>query len=110
MPWVDAIAGLVQAWYLGNEAGGAIADVIYGTVNPGGRLPLTLPIREEDIPAHLNDKSEHGKIQYVSKGSHFGRVNVVSVAIGKTSSLVISTTKRGMSSPCSLSGKMAYLL
>ncbi|KAF9459562.1 glycoside hydrolase family 3 protein [Collybia nuda] len=64
MPWLDDIKGLVQAWYLGNEAGNAIADVLYGQVNPSGRLPLTFPVREEDIPAHLNDKSEHGKIHY----------------------------------------------
>ncbi|KAG6811171.1 hypothetical protein H0H92_008655 [Tricholoma furcatifolium] len=64
MPWVDSVAGLLQAWYLGNESGNAIADVLYGNVNPGGRLPLTLPVRAEDIPAYLNDKSEHGKIHY----------------------------------------------
>lgn len=63
MPWVDSVSGILQAWYLGNEAGNAIADIVYGHVNPGGRLPLTLPVREEDIPAYLNDKSEYGKIQ-----------------------------------------------
>ncbi|KAH0584197.1 putative beta-glucosidase K [Termitomyces sp. J132] len=64
MPWVDSVAGLLQAWYLGNESGNAIADVLYGKVNPGGRLPLTLPLRAEDIPAYLNDRSENGKIHY----------------------------------------------
>ncbi|KAG6865876.1 hypothetical protein C0991_010957 [Blastosporella zonata] len=64
MPWVDSVAGVLQAWYLGNESGNAIADVLYGKVNPGGRLPLTLPVHAEDIPAHLNDRSEHGKIHY----------------------------------------------
>ncbi|KAF8061039.1 glycoside hydrolase family 3 protein [Lyophyllum atratum] len=64
MPWVDSVAGIVQAWYLGNEAGNAIADVLYGVVNPAGRLPLTLPVHAEDIPAHLNDRSENGKIHY----------------------------------------------
>ncbi|KAF5386631.1 hypothetical protein D9615_001768 [Tricholomella constricta] len=64
MPWVDSVAGILQAWYSGNEAGNAIADVLYGKVNPGGRLPLTLPAHAEDIPAHLNDKSENGKIHY----------------------------------------------
>ncbi|KAG6868996.1 hypothetical protein C0993_005654 [Termitomyces sp. T159_Od127] len=64
MPWINSVAGLLQAWYLGNESGNAIADVLYGKINPGGRLPLTLPVRAEDIPAYLNDKSENGKIHY----------------------------------------------
>lgn len=63
MPWVESVNGLLQSWYLGNETGNAIADVLYGRVNPAGRLPLTLPVREEDIPAYLNDKSEYGQIQ-----------------------------------------------
>ncbi|TFK72570.1 glycoside hydrolase family 3 protein [Pluteus cervinus] len=64
MPWVESVNGLLQSWYLGNETGNAIADVLYGRVNPGGRLPLTLPVREEDVPAYLNDKSEYGQIHY----------------------------------------------
>ncbi|KZT58969.1 glycoside hydrolase family 3 protein [Calocera cornea HHB12733] len=64
MPWVDKVAGVVQAWYLGNEVGNAIADVLFGKINPSGRLPLTLPKRMEDIPAHNNFRSENGKVHY----------------------------------------------
>ncbi|KII88806.1 glycoside hydrolase family 3 protein [Plicaturopsis crispa FD-325 SS-3] len=64
MPWIDEVDGLVQAWYSGNEAGNALADVLYGKVNPSGRLPLTLPVRIEDIPAYPNLRSENGKIHY----------------------------------------------
>ena len=64
MPWVSHVNGLIQAWYSGNEVGNALADVIFGKVNPSGRLPLTLPVREEDIPAYLNTRSENGEIQY----------------------------------------------
>ncbi|KAF8163026.1 beta-glucosidase [Crassisporium funariophilum] len=64
MPWIEGIGGLLQAWYSGNEAGNSIADILFGHVNPSGRLPLTLPIRAEHVPAHLNDRSEHGKIHY----------------------------------------------
>ncbi|ESK88409.1 glycoside hydrolase family 3 protein [Moniliophthora roreri MCA 2997] len=64
MPWVDSVAGIIQAWYLGNETGNAIADILYGIVNPSGRLPLTLPKRLEDIAAYPNLRSEHGKIHY----------------------------------------------
>ncbi|PPQ65097.1 hypothetical protein CVT24_003058 [Panaeolus cyanescens] len=64
MPWANQVGAIVQAWYLGNETGSAIADVIFGKVNPSGRLPLTFPVREQDIPAYLNDKCENGKIYY----------------------------------------------
>ena len=64
MPWVDAVSGIVQAWYSGNEVGNALSDVVYGEVYPSGRLPLTLPVREQDIPAYLNTRSENGKIHY----------------------------------------------
>lgn len=64
MPWADQVAGLVQAWYQGNEAGNALADVLFGKVNPSGRLPLTFPARIEDVPAFPNLYSENGQIHY----------------------------------------------
>ena len=64
MPWVDEVAGIVFAWYGGNETGNAIADIIYGTANPSGRLPLTFPVKEQDIAAALNYKSARTKIHY----------------------------------------------
>ncbi|KAI0811117.1 putative beta-glucosidase from glycoside hydrolase family GH3 [Irpex lacteus] len=64
MPWVNDVNGIIQAWYSGNEVGNALADIIYGNVNPSGRLALTLPEREQDIPAYLNTRSENGKIYY----------------------------------------------
>ncbi|KIJ69540.1 glycoside hydrolase family 3 protein [Hydnomerulius pinastri MD-312] len=64
MPWIDEVNGLVQAWYSGNEVGNALADILYGTVNPSGRLSLTLPVRIEDIPAYPNFHSENGEIHY----------------------------------------------
>ncbi|EIW79091.1 glycoside hydrolase family 3 protein [Coniophora puteana RWD-64-598 SS2] len=64
LPWLESVKGLVQCWYSGNEAGNAIADVLYGTVNPSGRMPLTFPVRIEDSPAYPNLASENGKIHY----------------------------------------------
>ncbi|OCF36321.1 beta-glucosidase [Kwoniella heveanensis BCC8398] len=64
MPWIDEVKGVVYAWYLGNECGNAIADVVYGHRNPSGRLPITLPKRELDIAANLNYKSARTKIHY----------------------------------------------
>ena len=64
MPWLDKVATLVQAWYGGNETGNAIADVLFGDVNPSGKLPLSFPIRVQDNPAFLNYRSEGGRTLY----------------------------------------------
>lgn len=64
MPWVNKVSGIVQAWYGGNETGNAIADVLYGDVNPSGKLPLSFPVHVEDNPAFLNFGSERGRVLY----------------------------------------------
>lgn len=65
MPYVDSAAAILQAWYSGNEVGNAIADVVFGKVNPSGKLPISLPRKIEDIgPAAFNIRSENGKIRY----------------------------------------------
>src|SRR5262245_20689973 len=48
MPWLDEVRAVVQAWFGGQEAGHAIADVLLGRAEPGGRLPQTFPARLED--------------------------------------------------------------
>ncbi len=53
MPWVEEVPAIVQAWYIGSEAGHAIADVLSGDVNPSGKLPFTFPVKLEDVPAHI---------------------------------------------------------
>jgi beta-glucosidase len=50
MPWIDKISGLIEAWYPGQEDGNAIAAVLYGDVNPSGKLPLTFPRSADEIP------------------------------------------------------------
>lgn len=52
MPWIDRVPSVVEAWYCGSEAGNALADVIFGKVNPSGKLPFTFPVRLEDNGAH----------------------------------------------------------
>lgn len=64
MSWSGEVGTIVQAWYLGNEGGAAIADVLFGRVNPAGKLPLTFPQRIEHTPAHLALRSENGRIHY----------------------------------------------
>lgn len=48
MPWLAEVKGVMQAWYLGSEAGNAIADIISGDVNPSGKLPFSFPVKLED--------------------------------------------------------------
>lgn len=64
MPWRDEVAAIVQLWYLGQEAGNALADVLTGALDPGGRLPTTFPHRLEDIPAMLNYPGENNEVLY----------------------------------------------
>ena len=64
MNWLDKVAGVVQAWYPGQECGNAIADVLFGDVNPSGKLSQTFSKRLEDNPAYINYPGESGKVTY----------------------------------------------
>lgn len=65
MPWLDQVAAVVEAWYPGQEAGHAIADVLFGDAEPGGRLPQTFPARREDVPVFTDDS-----ITYPGRDGH----------------------------------------
>jgi len=52
MPWLNGTAAVVEAWYPGSRGEVAIANVLFGEVNPSGKLPLTFPVSEGDLP-HL---------------------------------------------------------
>ena len=56
MPWVDDVAAIVQAWYLGSETGNALADVLSGKVNPSGKLPFTFPVALSDCPVTTEEQ------------------------------------------------------
>ncbi|AJW97616.1 hypothetical protein BM43_4113 [Burkholderia gladioli] len=50
MPWIDKVHGVLAAWYPGSQGGSAIANVLFGDVNPSGKLPLTFPVADTDLP------------------------------------------------------------
>ncbi|WP_037558434.1 beta-glucosidase family protein [Spirillospora albida] len=53
-PWAGRVKGIVEAWYPGQQGGDALARVLYGDADPGGRLPVTFPAAEGDAPAAGN--------------------------------------------------------
>ena len=65
MPWIDRVPAVLEAWFSGSEAGNALADVVFGAVNPSGKLPFTFPVRLEDNSAHaLGEYPGTDKVTY----------------------------------------------
>jgi len=62
--WIDLVPAVIEAGYLGQECGNAIAGVLFGQVNPSGRLSETFPKRLEDNPAFINYPGESGQVLY----------------------------------------------
>jgi len=63
MPWLDEVAAVLLTWFPGQEAGAALADVLLGVVEPGGRMPTTWPRRAEDSPV-LAVQPVDGELRY----------------------------------------------
>jgi beta-glucosidase len=63
LPWADEVAAVLLTWFPGQEAGAALADVLLGVAEPGGRLPTTWPRREEDCPV-LEVRPSGGALAY----------------------------------------------
>lgn len=56
MPWARKVPAILEAWYPGEEDGNAVADVLFGDVNPSGKLPLTFPASLRDVPANTPEQ------------------------------------------------------
>ena len=54
--WIDRTAAVLDAWYPGEQGGHAVADVLFGDANPAGRLPITFPMAEGQLPLSYNHK------------------------------------------------------
>lgn len=72
MPWVNEVPAIVQAWYLGTEAGNAIASVLVGDINPSGKLPFTFPVSLKDNGAHTLGDYPGGENQTYHEGLFVG--------------------------------------
>jgi beta-glucosidase len=70
MPWRDGVAAVLVAWFPGQEFGTALADVLFGLAEPGGRLPCTWPDQEADVPV-LSTRPVEGVLEY-TEGLHVG--------------------------------------
>ncbi len=70
-PWIERVPALVQAWYPGQEGGTALAEILFGDVNPSGRLPVTFERRWEDNPVHDSYYPETGTKRVVYKEGVF---------------------------------------
>jgi beta-glucosidase len=64
MPWIDEVKGVLEAYLGGQAMGGAVSDILFGDVNPSGKLAETFPKRLQDTPCYLNFPGEKEKVEY----------------------------------------------
>jgi beta-glucosidase len=64
MPWIDKVKGILEMYLAGQAAGSAAVDLLYGNVNPSGKLAETFPLRLEDNPSYLNFPGNRNEVCY----------------------------------------------
>ena len=69
--WIHKVPVVLEAWMMGQAGAGAIADVLWGEINPSGKLAETFPVKFTDVPAHLNFPGELGQVRY-GEGLYIG--------------------------------------
>ncbi|MGI5156571.1 glycoside hydrolase family 3 C-terminal domain-containing protein [Microbispora sp. CA-102843] len=62
--WHDDVDAVLEGWLLGQAGGSAVADLLFGVVNPSGRLAESIPVRLKDTPSYLNFPGEAGHVRY----------------------------------------------
>jgi beta-glucosidase len=72
-PWLSSVSGVLESWYAGQNEGTAIAALLFGDVNPSGKLPVTFPRSLVDVPASTGAQwpGQNGQVQY-SEGLNMG--------------------------------------
>ena len=69
--WIDHVPGILEAWLPGQEGGAALADILFGKVNPSGRLPDTLAVKRDDYPDGPNFPGKDAQVNY-DEGTYVG--------------------------------------
>ena len=64
--WIDQVPAILDVWYPGDEGGSAIAEVLFGDYNPAGRLPITFPVFEGQLPLYYNHKPTGRNDDYIN--------------------------------------------
>ena len=67
MPWINDSNAILQSWFGGQEYGNALADLIFGEINPSGKLPTTFPVQIEDTPAFDYYPGKNSQMNYEEK-------------------------------------------
>ncbi|MBQ9507515.1 MAG: glycoside hydrolase family 3 C-terminal domain-containing protein [Clostridia bacterium] len=68
IPWIaEHAAAVLELWYPGEQGGTALADLLYGVVSPSGRLPISFPVKTEDLPPFDDYEMEHGRTYMYGK-------------------------------------------
>jgi beta-glucosidase len=71
MPWIDKVSGVLEAWYAGSKGADAVANILFGDLNPSGKLPMTFPRSEADLPHPqevIPSPSQLGKAAVMASG------------------------------------------
>lgn len=68
MPWIDRVSGVLEAWYAGSKGADAVANILFGDVNPSAKLPMTFPLSEADLPhPNLVTPPPHTRLENAEK-------------------------------------------
>jgi len=107
--WLDAPSAVVDIWYPGEQGGGAVADLLFGDVNPAGRLPITFPMSEGQLPLYYDHKPTGRGDDYVDSSGmalfpfgfglsyttfEYAALTIDPAAIGPSDSATVSCTVR----------------
>ncbi len=69
--WIDSVSAVIEGWMMGQAGGAAVADILFGRVNPSGKLAETFPLKLADTPAYINWPGDAGAVRY-GEGLYIG--------------------------------------